>query len=190
MSKKIISLAEAIARLGDDVVICLEPNSTLTAKVDGGKTDELWVFDPTTGRMGRGDGRFFAVDGYVDRGGWGHPGVIEEPGLPFPEDGPRIIGHVIVEVNGSGLVRARDGKGLNGPILELAPSSISKGDLAGDEETPIGFVEANPQRIGGGLIAVYLHHSDFADADGITPDNFRKRSTDGRSLSALAKCGL
>ncbi|MBI4133257.1 hypothetical protein HY478_01450 [Candidatus Uhrbacteria bacterium] len=195
-------MEEVRAQLGDDVVICLEPEAVRLEKTDpaakeaaakAGKGDpeqELWVFDPKTGRSGRGDQKFFDVR-VVDRGGWNQLVVFEEPGLADPPEGERrVIGHVIVDVNPRGMVRHRTAKGLNGGMLELKPSSVSKGDLAGGEETPVGYFEANPQRIGGGYIAVYRHEVDFPDEEGMTPVDFRAQSTDGRSLSALAKCGL
>ncbi len=187
---QIIVLEEARRRLGEDVVVCLELDPILTKKVEDGKEAELWCFDPATGRSGRGDGKFF--DGrYVDRGGWGQLVLYEEPNLSQPEDGSsRVVGHVIVEWNhqhGQIKVRVRKAKGLNGEMLELKPSSISKGELAEKGLEPVGYIESNPQRIVG-MIAVYsVEVNAIPEAELMTPAEFRKQSTDGRSLAALAK---
>lgn len=190
--KEIITLEEARRRLGENVVVCLEPDDVRGAKIGGGKNDELWCFDPATGRSGRGDGKFCDAR-YVDRGGWGQIALYEEPNVPAPEDGsPRVVGHVVIEVNNFAAprVHVRHAKGLNGEILELKPSSISKGELAEKGTKPVGtFVESNPQRIVG-VMEVYVAVVDFPDAEGMIPDDFRKQSTEGRSLSALAKAGL
>ncbi|MFA5128373.1 MAG: hypothetical protein WC445_00195 [Patescibacteria group bacterium] len=194
--KETITLAEARKRLGENVVVCLEPDAVREKKVTENKAAELWIFDPATGWSCRGDGKFHDAR-YVDRGGWGQIALYEEPNVPQPEDGsPRVVGHVVIEMNryGAPRVRVRRTKGLNGEVLELKPSSISKGELA-DKGKLVGtfydsnFVESNPQRIMG-MIAIYLVNADFPDEEGMTPDEFRRQSTDGRSLSALAKAGL
>lgn len=186
---EIITLEEARRRLGENVVVCLEPDEVRGAKIGGGKSGELWCFDPATGRSGRGDGKFHDAR-YVDRGGWGQIALYEEPNVPVPEDGsPRVVGHVVIEQSPGGLVRVRKAKGLNGEILELKPSSISKGELAEKGMKPVGYIESNPQRIEG-MIAVYVVVAYFPNAEGMMPGEFRKQSTDGRSLSALAKAGL
>jgi len=192
-----ISLEEARKRLGDDVVICLEPEGVPDIEDEGrperkslaDKLPGLWVFDPRTGRIQRGDGKFHAAGVVKHPGGWNLAAVIEEPSVEPPEEGPHVVGHVIVEVNPRGFVRRRLGKGLSGAIHELMPSSISKGEGAGEEEEPVGYFEANCQRICGS-IAVYLREVDFPDDEGMTPERFRKCSEDGRSLSALAVAGL
>lgn len=56
-----ITLEEAQRRLGEDVVICLEPQDILEAKTRSKEEDQLWVFNPGTGRIVRGDCKFFDV---------------------------------------------------------------------------------------------------------------------------------
>lgn len=188
---RMISLEEAQRLLGD-VVICLEPDDIRQARQGTGRELELWIWDPKTGTTRRGDHKFFEVP-YVRRGTYGHPAIYQEPLLPDPPEGERrVIGHVIVETNAAGLVRVRKAQGLSGEITELKPSSISKGDLAGDEEIPVGYFEADPQRIGGGYIAVYRRKGvvDFPDEEGMLPKAFVESSTDGRGVNAVAKCKL
>ncbi len=181
-----ISLAEAQQRLGEDVIIDLEPPEVVAAKVAAGKEIELWGFDLGAGRIQRGDRKFHALEVVRHPGGWYIGAVTEEPNIAPPEEGPRIVGHVIVEVNPRGLVRVRRAKGLNGEVLELRPSSISKGELDASGQEPTAVIEANPQRIGGS-IAVYRHDIEFPDEEGMLPGGFIAASTDGRSISAVAK---
>jgi hypothetical protein len=193
MIENVVSLSDAKGVLGPGVVICLEPDEVRDAKYKAGKMSELWCFDPATGRISRGDGKFCDAR-YVDRGGWGQIVLYEEPNVPQPADPtmPRIVGHVVIETTrkyGALLVRVRKATGLNGGILELKPSSISKGELAERSLEPVGYFEANPQRIMG-MIAVYLVETDFPEEEGRTVLQFFKHSTDGRSLAALAKAGL
>lgn len=187
---RIISLAEAQRLLGD-VVVCLEPDDIREAKRGTSDEPTLWIWDPATGTTRRGDNKYFDVP-YVRRGAYGHPVIRQEPLLPDPPEGARRVhSHVIVETNAAGLVRVRQAQGLNGPILELKPSSVSKGELAGGEETPVGYFEADPQRISGGVIAVYHRKNvDFPDSEGMPPRAFVALSTDGRSVSALVRAGL
>ncbi|MFH2136362.1 MAG: hypothetical protein ABII19_01860 [Patescibacteria group bacterium] len=183
-----ITREEAQRRLGG-ASIYLEPEAIVKKKLTEGKGTELWIYFPDLGRIARGDGKFFDIL-TVDRGGWFQPVIHEERHVPTPEDGsPRVVGHVIVETNGRGFVRVRRAKGLNGEILELKPSSLSKGELAEKGLLPHGYFESNPQRIEG-MIAAYLALVDFPDEEGMTPSEFRRQSTDGRSLAALAKVGL
>jgi hypothetical protein len=193
---EILDLREGAFQFGRPVLFCLEPDEVRLAKIKAGKEAELWCFDPATGRIRRGDGKFFDVR-MVNRGGWFQPVIHEEPNVPAPEDGsPRVVSHVVIEMNryGAPRVRVRRIQGLNGEVLELKPSSISKGELA-DKGKLVGnfydsnFFESNPQHIEG-VIEVYLVNADFPDAEGMTPDEFRRQSTDGRSLAALAKAGL
>ncbi len=92
-------------------------------------------------------------------------------------------------MNPRGLVRVRSNKGLNGPIIELKPSSLSKGELEAEGRTPDALLEANPQRLTG-FIAVFLNRIEFDDTEGMTPGEFVSKSTDGRSIAALAKLEL
>ncbi|MDO8435534.1 MAG: hypothetical protein Q7S89_02530 [bacterium] len=196
--RKLISLEQArnaLKTLGEGVAICLESDESRAAKEAAGKADELWRLelgeDGLTWRIRRGDDKFYDVR-WADRGGYGHPQMFQEPNLPDPPEGERrIVGHVIVEQNTNGLVRVRTVKGLNGEVLELKPSSISKGDLAASGEEPAGYFQADPQRIGGGYIAVY-HRSnmDFPDTEGMSALEVIVSSTDGRAINAVAKAGL
>ncbi|MFA5412944.1 MAG: hypothetical protein WC348_00135 [Patescibacteria group bacterium] len=188
----VITLEGAVRRL-DGAFVYLEPEEVAARKLSEGKGVELWYFDPATGRIARGDGKFFDIR-MVDRGGWGQIVLYEEPNVPQSADPtmPRIVGHVVIETTrryGALLVRVHKATGLNGGILELKPSSISKGELAERGLEPVGYFEASPQRIMG-MIAVYLMETDFPEEEGRTVLQFFKHSTDGRSLAALAKAGL
>jgi hypothetical protein len=193
----VVSLKDAANALrqvfGGDVTVCLEPEEVRGAKTAAGKEPELWVFDPLTGQIRRGDGKFYAAVVVRHFGGYCALAIVEEPNVPVPADGsPRVIGHVIVDVNPRGFVRVRDAKCLIGPIRELKPSSISKGELAPESAKPIGYFQANPQRLGG-HIAVYQNDVEFPDAEGETPEQYRistRQNGDGRALSALALLGL
>lgn len=196
MKKEIITLAEAVRRLGSDVTICLEPNNILQAKTkkdDEGndKSSELWVFDPATGRSGRGDGKFFDCR-YFDRGGWGQLGIYEEPGIELAED-TRVVGHVVVQTmirDGQRLIRVRKAKGLRREIFEFKPSSYSKNELCSKENCrPSSVSEANPQRIDGDMLH-FLLEEEFPVEEGMSVAEFVAKTTDGRSLNALAKVGL
>ena len=175
--------------LGAHTQILLEPKEVSGAKIGAGKNHELWVFDPENGTIRRGDNKFHACGLVLHPGGWHAAAIIEEPSILPPEQGPRIIGHVIVDVNPRGYVRVRTNKGLNGDILELKPSSISKGEIESSRRTPDALFEANPQRISG-TIAVFRNDVEFPDKEGMNPSEFVFRSTDARSITAIAKLGL
>ena len=151
-----------------------------------------WVHDPITGHTYRPDGKFFEVD-WADRGGYGHPVLRQEPSVTPDESDRRIVGHVIVEYQRVGTffitVRYRKAQGLNGEILELKPSSISKGELAEAGVVPTGYFNADPQRIDG-LIAVYAVETTYPDEEAMVVEDFVTRSKDGRSLAAIAVAGL
>lgn len=195
---EILDLSEVAFQFGRPVLFCLEPEEIRRKKIAEGKEAELWCFDPATGRISRGDGKFHDAR-VVSRGDYNQLALHEEPNVPQPESGSgfselplyRVVGHVVIELTSyrPPRVRVRKAKGLNGEILELAPSSVSKGVLAEKGMQPVGYIESNPQRIEG-MIAVYLVHADFPDEEGMTPDEFRKQSRDARSLAALAKAGL
>lgn len=180
-----ITLEDARQKLGEDTFIVLEPAEAVEAKRAADKETELWGFDLATGQIRRGDGKFHAAGVVRHPGGWNLCAIIEEPDNPDAE----VIGHVIVDVNPRGLVRVRTNKGLSGEILELKPSSLSKGELDASGRDPDGLFEANPQRLKG-KIGVFRNNVDFPDEEGLAPAEFAKRSTDGRSLSALAVLGL
>ncbi|MBI5370105.1 hypothetical protein HZA85_02880 [Candidatus Uhrbacteria bacterium] len=184
-----LSLQDARDRLGDRAVIFLEPADFVDAKVAAGREAELWVFDLATGQIRRGDGKFHALGVVAHPGGWNLGAVIEEPNTASPAEGPHIVGHIVVDVNPRGFVRVRTAKGLNGPVMELKPSSLSKGELEASGGAPDGIVEANPQRIVG-TMAVFRNDVDFPDEEGMMPREFVAQSTDGRSIAAVAKLGL
>ena len=176
----------------DDRVVVLESEEAVAKKLAAGKEAELWCFDAGKGGViRRGDGKFHEIGVLHHPGGWGVAGVNEEPNITeLDPEGRRIVGHVIVEKNAAGEVRVRKNKGLSGEILELQPSSITKGELADAGEVPVGYMEANPQRIKG-FIAVYVRTMEFAEGTTVmSPAEFAAQSTDGRSITALAKAGL
>jgi hypothetical protein len=192
----IITLAEARSRL-DATFICLEPREVAEKKLAEGKEAELWGIDLVAGRICRGDGKFHDAR-VVSRGNYNQLVLHEEPNVPQPESGSgfselplyRVVGHVIVAMNNRGLVRVRWANGLNGKVLELLPSSISKDQLAEKGMQPVGYIESNPQRIEGMIAVYFVRGADFPAEEGMDPDEFRNQSTDGRSLAALAKAGL
>jgi hypothetical protein len=169
---------------GAGVLICMEPEEVLSQKTADGKAQELWVFDPATCVIRRGDGKFFQVE-YIDRGGWGQMAIHEEPNLP---DG-QLVGQVVVQMNAAGQVRVRRSKGLNGEILELSPSSQSKDEVLTDRGMLGGLLETNCQRIVGVVGAVLLS-TEFPEEEAMWIDDFIIESKDSRSITALAKLGL
>ncbi|MCK5122605.1 MAG: hypothetical protein KAQ87_00410 [Candidatus Pacebacteria bacterium] len=193
MSGEMITLEEAQTALekifGKDVKIALEP-------IVPEKEDQLWRFDLLTGIIGRNDRALFEAEVILRKDKGYHQLIIrEEPGADEKAtkrqgiEG-RIIGEVIIE-RYNGIVVTRHNSGLNGKILELKPSSLSKGELMPEDATPLAFIEANPQRIEG-LIAVYV--VDVKEPFEVGPDEelmsleeFIRRTTDGRSLSAIVK---
>lgn len=189
---KRISLAEAQRVLGENTMIVLESEEAWQKKVANGKENEAWGFDLGSGAIRRGDQRFFDLRVGVHPGGWPTGFITEEPRVPESEDGqPRVIGHVIIDVNAENRIAVRKAKGLNGEIWELKPSSLSKGELDESGQSPAGYFEANAQRING-TIAIFVNRVDaFPEGTvSMTVAEFAAQSTDGRALSALAKAGL
>ncbi|MDO8617732.1 MAG: hypothetical protein Q7N87_02490 [Candidatus Uhrbacteria bacterium] len=189
----IISLEEARRRLGEGVLICLEPEATLVAKREAGKESDLWAFDSATGVSRRGDQRFFEVR-MVDRGGYNQLAIYQEPGIPESTDGsPRVIGYVFIELNTFGRLYVDRVQGLAGTVLQLFLGSRSnpKTQQPKEGETPIGHFYADPQRLTG-VVAVYRRSTNWPEPDVETMSvaEFRAQSRDGRSLAALAIAGL
>lgn len=150
---RMINLTTAQELLGKNTVVCLEPDNIISDKIDSGKYPELWGFNVATAISGRGDNKFFDVR-LIDRGGYHQLAIYEEPGVETKIGEIRVVGEIIIEIS-EGIIVARKANGLNGPIYELKPSSISKGELAPENQKPIAFIESNPQRIMG-LMAVYI----------------------------------
>jgi hypothetical protein len=150
--RNIISLEEAGRTLGENVIISLEP-----------KNDKpQWHFDPKDGVIRRLDGKF-CEGRVVDRGPFSQLAIIEEPNKP---EGTNLIGQVVVEFDHeNGLVKTRRNKGLNGEVLELKPSSLSKGEIT-EKGKKCGLFEANPQRIGGGYVEVVLIETELPIEEG------------------------
>lgn len=177
---------------GNDVKIVLEPDEARIARRNADQEHVLWCFDPATGQIERGDNRFFDMRVDLHPQGYNNAMIFEEPGIPQPADGsPRIVGQIVVTVNAHGRVKTRVGLGLDGEILELQPSSLSKAELA----DPAKIVRtgrlllSNPQRISGFMQPV-LVAEEFPNEQGMTPEEFRQRSSDCRSLGALDALGL
>ncbi len=192
-----VTLAEANEVLraafgGNDVKIVLEPDEARIARRNADQEHALWCFDPATGQIERGDKRFFAMGVVLHPQGYYAAAIREEPSVPHPADGsPWIVGQIVVTVNAHGLVKTKVGLGLDGEILELGPSSLSKAELA----DPAKIVRtgrlllSNPQRISGFMQPV-LVAEEFPNEQGMTPAEFRQRSTDCRSIAALAALDL
>lgn len=172
---------------GEQIRIVLEPDSSSFEKVQENRESELWSLDLQTGRSGREDGKFFDIRP-MDRGGYTQLALYQEPNVPESASG-RIVGQNIIEVNRRGLIRVRETNGLNGRVIEANPSSISKGILAEPGHPSSGLFEADPQRIIG-FIEVVMLRTEFPDEEGMTPEQIRRESTDGRLLASLAKLGL
>ena len=149
---------------------------------------EKWVFYLNTGASGRLDGKFYDI---VVDDSLGYEVLVlrEEPKVSEPEDGsPRIVGQVVVKVNEHGHVHVRQEKGLDGPVLAVAPSSVSKGELV-DKHGPV--FNNNPKRIRGSVEAVLVevnsNDPELKDAQWMTPHSFVAESNDARSVTAVAK---
>jgi len=169
----ITTLQEAQCRLGKEVFIALDPKGD-------------WGFDSVTGVIRRLDGRFH--QGVVKKhpGGWHLLVLDEEPGLA---PGKPVGQVVVVYDKSSGNVLARRAMGLNGEVLELCPSSVSKGETVAERSGPL--IQFNPQRIEG-EVEVVMAEDSRGNQKGVwmPAHQFVKMSPDGRSLAALAKSGL
>ena len=187
-------LRELLAReYGADSVVrvCLEPNAVMEGKVSEGAENSLWIFDPATMSLGRGDGRFLRADYVMRDEGFGQVRIYEEPNVDAPSDGsPRVVGTVYLLVNSRGYVKVRDNKGLNGPILEANPTSVSKGEIlpTGARVTRRMYVEMNPQRLDGVVEIVVVYH-DFPDEEGMSGRQAINVTTDARLICAVAASG-
>ena len=173
----VITLEEALRRLGENTVVALTP-------------DQQWVFDPATGRSGRPDGKFFDVRPY-DRGGYWQIGVCEEPNLEVPEGELRIVGNLKIAINPHGFIKSRTNRGLDGrEFHEAVLSSLSNPELVEFDLSAVktAIVQANPQRIDG-YIRLFLVEEDFDDTQGVLAAQLRD-TTDGRTLAAIAALGL
>jgi len=174
-----------------DVLICLEPADVLKQKQAEGKGQELWVLDPAIAVIARGDGKFYEVIMTNDAGGYFHPVIREEPQTVKK---PKVIGYIFIELRADNRVRFETKPALGGSVIQFPLGSVSNlktpQPRAGEE--PVGYVAANPQRITrDGLIAVYVRrNAQFADSEAMTVAEFRDKSDDGRSLSALGKAGI
>jgi len=174
---------------GPDVRIALEP-------IVEGREEQLWSFDSVAGIMGRADKLLYeARVKYREDKKYYSLVLVEEPGADEKSTtregiAGRVVGDLIIE-RYSGIVVTRKNSGFNGEILELKPSSLSKGDLAPMGKVPLAYFESNPQRIEG-LIAIYVVdvEEDFVLGPGeqrMSLEEFIRRTTDGRSLGAIAK---
>ena len=183
MNGRMITLEEARAVLesefGEGVKIALEP-------IISEKEDQLWRFDPLTGKIGRDDSKLYEVEVvFREDKGFYQLRMKEEPGTDDP-----IIGHVGVEIFRD-MVVVRENSGFNEDFLELKPSSLSKGEKLAPSSRCITNVEANPQRIKGLIkccVKVLDEKPELAPGEFLMPiKEFMEETTDGRSISALVK---
>ncbi len=186
-----LAALQAIYGVDKPIRVSLEPQSIMDAKIAAGKEQELWVENPEKIAFERGDGKFCRAD-YVDRGGWGQIEIYEEPNVQAPLDGsPRIVGRIYLLVNSHGYCKVRSNVGLNGPILEANPTSISK-----DEHIPPGaritrrmYVEMNPQRLAGVVEMIVVFH-EYPDEEGMPGRSALNVTTDARLICAIATSGV
>jgi len=166
-------------KFGKGVKIALEP-------IVPEKEDQLWRFDLLTGKIGRDDGKLYEAKIVFreDKEFW-QLRLKEEPGTDDP-----IVGHVGVEIF-KDMVVVRENSGFNGNILELRPSSVSKGEKLASGSRCITNVEANPQRIKGFIkccVKVLDEEPELAPGERLMPiKEFLAQTTDGRSMAALIK---
>jgi hypothetical protein len=75
--------------------------------------------------------------------------------------------------------------------MQVPMASVSNPDSLdyGGTLQSVKYVQFNPQRIAGGYALVSHAHATFADELGVPVEEL-KRTTDGRSLAALATVGL
>ncbi len=166
-------------KFGKGVKISLEP-------IIEGKEKQLWRFDPQTGKIGRDDDKLYEVEVvFREDKGFYQLRLKEEPGTD-----DLIVGHVGVEIFGDKVV-VRKNSGFNGNILELKPSSLSKGEKLAPSSRCITNIEANPQRISGQIkccVKVLDNKPELASGEFLMPiKEFLEQTTDGRSISALVK---
>ena len=93
------------------------------------------------------------------------------------------------------MVVVRENSGFNGNILELRPSSLSKGEELAPGSRCITNVEANPQRIEGMIkccVKVLDERPELAPGERLMPiKEFLAQTPDGgRSMAALVKALL
>lgn len=183
MNGRMITLEEARivleSKFGEGVEVALEP-------IVSGKEDQLWRFDPLTGKIGRDDSKLYEVEVvFREDKDFYQLRLKEEPGT---ED--LVVGHVGVEIF-EDMVVVRENSGFNREILELKPSSLSKGEKLTPSSRCITNVEANPQRIKGLIkccVKVLDEKPELAPGEFLMSiEEFMKKTTDGRSISALVK---
>lgn len=156
-------LEEAGCDLQTGLSIGLESPDMVKQKIANGKAAEVWaafVWRDKDGKarldQKRGDLKFCRAVVAENRAR-GHPQLImqEEPGSTSA-----VVGHIIAETF-NGIVVVRWNAGIDGErFWEILPSSLSKGELAGEEAEPIAIIYANHQRLGslarlGAGMAVY-----------------------------------
>lgn len=164
-------------KFGPGVKIALEP-------IVEGKEDQLWRFDLTMGKIGRDDEKLFEAKVILrEDKNYYQLVIVEEPATEG------YVGHVGVDILGTKVI-ARGNSGLNGPIIELKPSSVSRGEKLTPGSKCIDEVETNPQRIIGKIkcCTTQLEDVELKPGERLTPIiDFLRETTDGRSISSLVK---
>lgn len=156
-------LEEAGCDLQTGLSIGLEPPDLVKQKIADGKAAEVWAAfiwrdknDRARLDQKRGDLKFCRAVVAENRAR-GHPQLIMQE---EPESTSAVVGHIIAETF-NGIVVVRWNAGIDGEkFWEILPSSLSKGELAGEEAEPIAVIYANHQRLGslarlGAGMAVY-----------------------------------
>lgn len=198
VSGKKLTIEEAAKLLGGRRIY-LDLPDVIAEKEAKGEAEEakLWYLELTedgTFQLCRGDQRLMAVGFSRELGHLSMPMVIEDPWITeVNADGKRVVGQVVVVVNPRGLVKTRSGTSYDGPTVEVHSASahkIVKENLSfATTDTLVGYFNANPKRISG-VIAVHLVREEFADSEGMSPQDIVKNTLDGRAVNAIAKAGL
>lgn len=153
-------------------------------------TDAHWFFDPLIKRWGRFDGKFYAVEWEAEP--YGRPFVNEEPMVPEPESGPRIVGHIVVLLDENDVALVDQTEGLNGEVIvPTTRASLSNPKAVTRPETFIidADLELNPKRLKGVVLGsiVRVAHDEFPAGRWMPLAQFMDMTTDAGTAALLGK---